>query len=432
MSSSQHLSSQSQSDVIRSQKLLQCHVCRSTNFDEDDHTGYMICNDCGAQALEYTQESFALEDGNAATTVHGRLNFKKLTSKQRIKNDEIQTDSFDIDLAEFLSAYQYSLKVLTEKLAMIADLSNIHELQSEVKNLWLSYLHAFRKNNINMASLLLHTNTNNDIIFKYIPPSGILLLGFLYFACRTLRLWITPADIMKWCSQGDLPYYQLLMILPNDKMKMLANTSKFMFQLEVLSPTLIFYHTVKISELIGKAIPQLNTPLIAKTYILGLGLPSEVWDIYVKLSGIFKDTEPFKGMESWKEQYPENIMASIIIACKFCRWTEWSIAIADQALKTNYTISNLSSIRSRRSNIRKSIAAADTEMTTSLQIPHSISELDNEKRIQLPALLDKIKKALVISKEYTADGIKKEKRKRYDKNRYQYQVTYFIFSFTLV
>ena len=309
------------------------------------------------------------------------------------------------------------------------NLSNINELVGEVKNLWLTYLHAFRKNNINMASLLLQINTNNDVIFKYIPPSGILLLGFLYFACRLLRLWITPADLMKWCTQGDLPYYRLLMILPEDKKKTLASNSRFMFQLEVLSPTLIFYHAVKISEMIGKEIPQLNTPLIAKTYILGLGLPSEVWDIYAKISCMFKATEPLNGMESWKEYYPEDIMASIIIACKFCRWTEWSVLTAEGALKTNYTISNLSSIRSHRSNIRKSISIANSEIITSLQIPLSISELDYEKRIQLPSLLDKIKKGLVISKEYNEESVKKTKRRRFDKNRYQYQVTVVYFYF---
>ena len=421
MSSSQHLSSQSQTESLRNQKILQCHVCRSTNFDDDDDTGFMICNDCGTQLLEYTQESFALEDGNIATKVNGRLNFKKLTSRQRIKADVVLPGSYDIDLNEFLIAYQYSLKYLTEQLAIISDLNNTNELLNEVKSLWLLYLNAFRKNDVNMTSLLLHTNTNKNIIFKYIPPSGILLLGFLYYACRLLRLWITPADLVKWCMQGDLPYYRLFSKLPDDKKKMLANNSKYMFQLEVLSPTLIFYHTVKISEVIGKAIPPLNTPLIAKTYIIGLGLPLEVWDIYVKLSCMFRGADPFYGLESWKEQYPENIMASIIIACKFCRWTEWSIATADEAIKTNYTTSNLVSIRSRHSNISKSISIANNESIVPLQIPLSINELDYITRKQLPSLLQKIKSVLLLHTDNDDitinDNNNINKKKRRDINR---------------
>ena len=139
MSSSQHLSSQSQTENLRNQKILQCHVCRSTNFDDDDDTGFMICNDCGTQLLEYTQESFALEDGNIATKVNGRLNFKKLSSRQRIKADVVLPGSYDIDLNEFLIAYQYSLKYLTEQLAIISDLNNTNELLNEVKSLWLLY-----------------------------------------------------------------------------------------------------------------------------------------------------------------------------------------------------------------------------------------------------------------------------------------------------
>lgn len=432
--SSQHLSSQSQTEGIRNQKLLQCRVCKSTNFDEDDETGFMICNDCGAQALEYTQESFALEDGNAATKHNGRLNFKRLTSKskQRVKSENILKNSFDIDLTEFLSAYQYSLKFLAEHLAVVADLSNTHELLGELKSLWLAYLNAFRKNNVNMTSLLLHTNSNHDVIFKFLPPSGTLLLGFLYFACRLLRLWVTPADLVKWCTQGDLPYYRLFTMLPPDKKRMLANNSKFMFQLEVMSPTLIFYHTVKISELIGKTIPQLNTPLIAKTFILGLGLPSEVWDVYVKISCLFTAGDPFHGLESWNEHYSENIMASIIIACKFCRWTEWSITTVEEALKTNYSNSNFLSIRSRRKNISKSISIDTiTESVVPLQIPLSMSELDYVSRMRLPELLGKMKKVLLVNTEHVAGIVdnldNNNKKKRIDQNRIQ--VFFYLFSY---
>ena len=426
MSSSQHLSSQSQSESIRQQYKLQCRVCKSYNFDEDDETGFMVCNDCGAQLLEYTQESFALDDGNVGTTIQGRLNLKKLYTRNRknINIDDNTNVKFNIDLKEFLSAYQYALKLLTEKLSLIIDLCNSNELLEKVKSLWFSYLHSFRRNNINMATLLLHNNSNNEVIFKYLPPSGTLLLGFLYFACRILRLWITPVDLVKWCSQGVLPYYRLLNYLPNDIKSKLIDNSKFIFRLEVLSPTLIFYHTVKISEIIGITIPQLNAPLIAKTYILGLGLPKEVWEIYVKISCLFTDADPFIGMESWNEHYAENIMAAIIISCKFCRWTQWSIAIIEEAVKTKYSNFNQSNIRIHGNN-NKTISINKNEMIKPISIPQSITELDNITRNEIPSLLKKIMLILNSNNENSKVSnnninINNKKKKRIDKNRNQY------------
>ncbi len=36
-------------------------------------------------------------------------------------------------------------------------------------------------------------------------PSKALLLGFIYLACRMLRSWIIPGDIIRWCDHGLIP-----------------------------------------------------------------------------------------------------------------------------------------------------------------------------------------------------------------------------------
>lgn len=42
-----------------------------------------------------------------------------------------------------------------------------------------------------------------------LAPSKPLLLGFLYLACRQLRSWVIPADIVRWCATGVLPVVNL-------------------------------------------------------------------------------------------------------------------------------------------------------------------------------------------------------------------------------
>lgn len=42
-----------------------------------------------------------------------------------------------------------------------------------------------------------------------LAPSKPLLLGFLYLACRKLRSWVIPADLVRWCQTGALPLSNL-------------------------------------------------------------------------------------------------------------------------------------------------------------------------------------------------------------------------------
>ena len=42
-----------------------------------------------------------------------------------------------------------------------------------------------------------------------LAPSKPLLLGFLYLACRHLRSWVIPADLVRWCADGVLPLNNL-------------------------------------------------------------------------------------------------------------------------------------------------------------------------------------------------------------------------------
>ena len=42
-----------------------------------------------------------------------------------------------------------------------------------------------------------------------LAPSKPLLLGFLYLACRQLRSWVLPADLVRWCQTGALPLSNL-------------------------------------------------------------------------------------------------------------------------------------------------------------------------------------------------------------------------------
>ena len=60
--------------------------------------------------------------------------------------------------------------------------------------------------------------------------------------------------------------------------------------------------------------------------IKNLGLPSEVWINYLKISQVFGSGIPLKGLDSTNTHYPEQIMSAIIMSIKFCpSWLEWSL-----------------------------------------------------------------------------------------------------------
>lgn len=42
-----------------------------------------------------------------------------------------------------------------------------------------------------------------------VAPTKPLLLGFLYLAIRTMRSWVIPADLSRWCIDGILPIANL-------------------------------------------------------------------------------------------------------------------------------------------------------------------------------------------------------------------------------
>ena len=138
-----------------------------------------------------------------------------------------------------------------------SNLSNDRTIDSKdfrrvVKGLWLSYLNKFMTSDSNISDAFYRqreevysnnntSNTNDyhdnsgsvgdggggvrnntpNINKKYVDtrnyynnthplhPSKPLLLGFVYLALRQLRTWVIPADIVRWCQQGLIPYNNL-------------------------------------------------------------------------------------------------------------------------------------------------------------------------------------------------------------------------------
>ena len=102
-----------------------CSSCQSTKFYEDSQ-GSMCCEICGIQSQDYLPESNDLfDDEREMEKVHWISKKKAYTTKKAKKK---------YNLYDFLSAYQYCLKMLVLSLPVKDE-----KLVRYVQSLWVSY-----------------------------------------------------------------------------------------------------------------------------------------------------------------------------------------------------------------------------------------------------------------------------------------------------
>lgn len=376
-----------------------CIVCKGTDF-YDDAQGSKICALCGTATQEYLQESYDLEDEIIPS--QGKLQYRNIitgvgkggASRKR----QLPNESSNMKLVDILQAYQYILIKMMQAILNLYHIDEEYDIQyvmNDLQSLWMKYLHRLRdEGNIQVMNYF-HQYQTHDHISSTIYPSLYLLVSMVYYICRYYRFGIDPAMICRWCEQGLLPIHNPWDILPENIKNNIPTQYQIFFSRYYLSNdltpiTLITYYS-RFASFIGiDTLPPLNAPLIAWKYIEALGLPVEVWLNYIQISKTMSPDEPIDGFQSYGEDYGENIMALIIIACKLCRnWMNFFgkqfhgrlLRKISRIYDQNHILGMPS--RSSRDAVRK-------QSKLPHRLPLSLAELDHIPREQLSSLLQQM------------------------------------------
>jgi hypothetical protein len=175
-----------------------------------------------------------------------------------------------------------------------------------------------------------------DEIFS--PPSKPLILGFVNLACRILRTWVIPGDIVRWCQNGALPILNLWaspFLTDSDRAKLTEAGKAWrrvftkQYFTSHLLPTVsnISFHTHMLANMLKVPVPPLNAPLIARRMINAMGLPEDVWLLYNRITRMHRMLEaPPQYLRSYKQHHAENIIVALLVASKLTPgWTYWIV-----------------------------------------------------------------------------------------------------------
>ncbi len=216
-------------------------------------------------------------------------------------------------------------------------------LLKTLKSIWMKYIEEWMNTSAPcqlidafcLESMTCQCTTDGKKPFIHpLYPTKPLLLGFIYLTLRVERLDIIPADIVRWCERGLIPYSNIWECIPEFARNGIPlKRARWIFQANhkgsvhrFISTANIWFHTVSIAESIHMedSVPPLNAPLVAYGMIRSLGLPYHVWELYCDLSHVYTCGTPMVGAESYKQQYAENILALILICCLMCdNISEW-------------------------------------------------------------------------------------------------------------
>lgn len=89
----------------------------------------------------------------------------------------------------------------------------------------------------------------------------------------------------------------------------------------------VFFQSIALAKMLSVPYPPLNAPLVARRLICSLGLPDEVWAIYVEIGKLKGSMEvPIAGADPFEEHHAENIGAAVLLACRLCpSWPSWCL-----------------------------------------------------------------------------------------------------------
>lgn len=112
---------------------------------------------------------------------------------------------------------------------------------------------------------------------KSIPLSCSLAISYL--ACHIAREPVLPTDIMRWSTEGKLPYFAAFTNIEENigkPSRVCPLSSSLMFRpSETISPQKLESLAASIAEAIGLELPPVNFHAIASLYLRKLSLPEE-------------------------------------------------------------------------------------------------------------------------------------------------------------
>mmetsp|Transcript_7700 Transcript_7700/g.11425 ORF Transcript_7700/g.11425 Transcript_7700/m.11425 type:complete len:677 (-) Transcript_7700:293-2323(-) len=295
-----------------------CSICQSDSFNEDGQ-GFFFCSMCGTQSQDYFAESFENEH-----VLGGKIRSRQVKTPQPVKASPGAPQLYD-----YLVVFQAMLRLMMRSVGSVA---HVNGLEDVVKDLWFSYLTLWNQQNERsmMAHFTAATVCSDTGEGAGLPiPSKPLLLGMVYLGCRLLRSWVTPGDIVRWCEQGQVPYFRVWDLLPERIQGRVLGREGARVRLVfgrvgqgtvgALSPTNIFFHSVLLANSLRFPLPPLNAPLVISSTISGLGLPSTVWDMWVVLSRLFSRSAPLPCFQAVDMHHAEDLVAGLVVACRLVR-----------------------------------------------------------------------------------------------------------------
>eukprot|EP01033_Poteriospumella_lacustris_P005965 gene5965-4287_t len=336
--------------VLRSTTII-CPSCRSNEFYRDAQSG-IVCIYCGLEMPNFLLES---QEEAGRGDEEGEVVFGSRRLLRTAQKAKVQRSTFRVSVAELLSIYQYCLILMTKELARLLSVNDAQAASLEAdflrtaKSLWVEYLgrwkncptpckiegifykHFFTSSNNRFCRCVSPFDVSNHPCF----PTKPLLLGFLGLILRLHRSSCIPADLVRFCDRGLLPYHNLWESLPEHVRQPIEHShyTRF-FTLKHpgrLTPMNVWYHVTSLADALRIALPPLNTPAVALSLIHGLGLPEdEVWPTYVQVAHLWEDCDgvaPLVGLQPHGQHDAEAVMVAVLFACLLCAaWTDWSLS----------------------------------------------------------------------------------------------------------
>ena len=272
--------------VLRSTTII-CPSCRSNEFYRDAQSG-IVCIYCGLEMPNFLLES---QEEAGRGDEEGEVVFGSRRLLRTAQKAKVQRSTFRVSVAELLSIYQYCLILMTKELARLLSVNDAQAASLEAdflhtaKSLWVEYLgrwkncptpckiegifykHFFTSSNNRFCRCGSPFDVSNHPCF----PTKPLLLGFLGLILRLHRSSCIPADLVRFCDRGLLPYHNLWESLPEHVRQPIEHShyTRF-FTLKHpgrLTPMNVWYHVTSLADALRIALPPLNTPAVALSLI---------------------------------------------------------------------------------------------------------------------------------------------------------------------
>eukprot|EP01039_Chlorochromonas_danica_P006757 gene6757-7467_t len=344
-----------------------CATCSSEEFDEDD--GTLICIYCGTLSQDIIAESNDREDTGDV--------FGLASGGRRV--------------SLFVPKYRHPKSTMTYD-------SDIHDLL--LKSLWMSYLDQWRRcqSGCDMRSFF-----SKQLKCQCQPPnyqhphfiSRPLMLAFLYITIRLERYDILPADLVRWCERGLLPYVTIWEHFPESIQSRVNRRYRWIFlqnhtgRTKFVTPMNIWFHSCQLAKELDVILPPLNTPAVARGMIVSLGLPPLVWIRYCQICRHYLDGKTLDGLEAVGQMHGSRVMAGVLLALQLCEnWQDWSLFYHSNSS------SKKKSPEDEEEEEERSRVAKEEEMEA-VPMPYTLDEMRRLNRQEILTLIVQLRQMIL-------------------------------------